>query len=272
MLEKQCILLCLFFYLRRDCSIYGIPGAPYETYIVSSSAPAHSTRDLASRTTLLATHYIDDLTGFSTALLPIFDEINNLTNITNISRQSPAPVEGSDFASFNQEACEILVDKGEEMVSNREPKFAPCIQGVLSPIAQFDFFILDEAYHYMALLQLHCRTSGFFCQKRIQRSVNAILACIKSMSFVDGPCPGAVVLPPLFTAGCHASNTDDRQSIMSLPHKSEMFFGMGNVKSASKTLKRLWTTRDCLVQEEGENNSKKWQDIIGYFLTPQSQC
>ncbi|CZR65217.1 uncharacterized protein PAC_15117 [Phialocephala subalpina] len=201
-------------------------------------------------------HYIDDLTGFSTTLLPIFEEINNLT-------KTPVSTDRVCFTSFTRETCKILVDKVEDMLSHHELKFAPGLENMLSPLERFDFFVLDEAYHHMALLHLYFRACGIF-EQRIQRSVSAIISCINQMSFIDGPCPGAAVLPPLFIAGRHASNTDDRQSIMSLLHKSEMFFGMGNVKSARNTLKQLWTSRDCLVQEEedGENASKKWQNII----------
>lgn len=204
--------------------------------------------------------YIDDLAGFSTALLPTFDEINHLVNAT---RQVPGiTLNPVVHDAFIKETCEILVAKVENLLLIREPRFSPSAKNILSPRVQFDLFTLDEAHHHMALLQLYCRISSEVSQNRIQQSVSTIIACINRMSFVDEPCPCIAILPPLFIAGCHAKDYYDRYAVMSLLEKSTTFFAMGNVKLARRTLKELWEARDRL-EDEGDGESTKWQDLIG---------
>jgi hypothetical protein len=235
--------------------------------VIASSYGMCSTEDGLLIVNKPTEHYIDDLSGFSTALLPTFDEINNLMST---SQRSPNIAGGTvDVDSFTEETCRILIERVEDLLSKREPKFAPRVENTLSPLVQFDFFTLDEAYHHMALLQLYCIASRPFPAERIQNSVATIIACINKMSFVDEPCPSVAVLPPLFIAGCHASICNDRKEIVSLLHKSEIFYGMGNVKSARKILNQIWGIRDTLEEEEGGLGAKKWRDIVGknVFLT-----
>ena len=248
---------------RQETSVWKFLDRLYKSIevIALSCGLLNASDDLLTSTEPSNEEYIDDLTGFSTALLSTFDEINHLTNMTQRT-------EGLPEGLFLQETCEILVQKVDGLLSTREPIFSTEVDGLLTPLARFDFFMLDEAYHHMALLQLYFKASGIYDVGRVHQSVAAILACVNKMSFGDEPCPSAAVLPPLFVAGCHSNNPEDRQAVMRLLYKSEMFFGMGNVKSARESLKRLWAVWDSL-DEEGECDEycNEWQDAIGMSIS-----
>ncbi|KAJ9133726.1 hypothetical protein NKR23_g10559 [Pleurostoma richardsiae] len=201
--------------------------------------------------------YIDDLAGFSTALLPIFNVINRLDKS-----------ESNQRASCSVDAdmpVHLLIQRVRTMLAVRSHStFRPTL--VLPESTQTDFYLLDEAYHHMALLQLYrhaAPASPLYGgpDPATQVSVRRIISCISDMEIESLPCPGVATLPPLFTAGRAATAPQDRERILRLLDKVWGCFGMGNVVATREFLQRLWSG-DALCREE-DGDTETW-DFLPY--------
>ncbi|KAF7563307.1 hypothetical protein G7046_g816 [Stylonectria norvegica] len=187
--------------------------------------------------------YIDDLAGFSTKPVPIFESISSMDrdieNHTSLFGASTFDfLSASLFPQYLQ-----LIDQVQTMRALRRLKFRPELKDSLSANTQTDFGLLDEAHHHMALLQLYERVdslAGPVSSHSAQESVKRIIACIGGMDIAARPCPGVATLPPLFAAGCAAANSQDRNQILGLLLHVRACFGMGNVTSTSRFLEARW--------------------------------
>ncbi|KPM45327.1 hypothetical protein AK830_g1186 [Neonectria ditissima] len=142
--------------------------------------------------------FIDDLAGFSTSLVPIFKWVSAF--------EAPEQhVLGDDYhASTSMLPQNLqLIERVRAMLLVRHEKFRPEVSESLSFALKSDFWLLDEAYHHMALLQLYERTEteGDGFSSPIQHSVTSIITAITAMDIAARPCPGVATLPPLFAAG-----------------------------------------------------------------------
>lgn len=171
--------------------------------------------------------YIDDLAGFSTSLVPIFDSLSN-----------GPPSSGTRVVSQNVR----LIERVRAMLVIRRPRFRHEIDTTLSISDKTDFWLLDEAYHHMALLQLYERSGTPQAQiaSVVQRSIERIISCIGSMNIEARPCPGVATLPPLFAAGCSTTNEHERAQILGLLLHVQECFGMGNVSCTYQFLESKW--------------------------------
>ena len=137
------------------------------------------------------------------------------------------------------------------MIAVRAPIFRPGLE--LSTFSQRDLYTVDEAYHHMALLQIYRRGSLLSSLSIVQKSVKRIVDCVSSMAFLQEPCPFAAALPPLFIAGCAATDKEDQENIFALMNQLWACFGMGNVKTAQEILKKTWMSRSSNTDDNGAN-------------------
>ncbi len=204
-----------------------------------------------SRTPTVEETYIDDLAGYSTKLLPIFEEINDLGS--SMDGHAECDLEGDTLSYHSRQDLaynsQLLFDRVRSMLAVRTPIFRAGLE--VSTLAQRDLYTLDEAYHHMALLQICRRGSLTLSLSVIQQSVRRIVACVSSMAFLQEPCPCAAALPPFFIAGCAATVKEDQEIIFTLMDQLWACFGMSNVKTAQDILRRTWMPRSSNTDENG---------------------
>lgn len=211
-----------------------------------------------------STAYIDDLSGFSTSLLPVFEEINLLNIKKRYSTQDMTDNLGNTgLPDLQEESCQLLIESVHRMLSSRKQEFRPGIEELFSPKIQRDLFSLDEAYHYMALLLLYERARWKVSDDVILNSARRIVSCVSQLSIIDPPCPAVAALPPLFVSGCHMRDDHDREVILDILHQMESHFGMGNVRSARTLLKKVWAIND---ENDSDNRQSSWNLLSGIVI------
>lgn len=223
----------------------------------------HNLPGLSEYDGIPSTAYIDDLSGFSTSLLPVFEEINLLTIKTRYSAQDTTDILGNT-ADLQEESCRLLIENVHRMLSLRKQEFRPDIQKLFSSKTQRDFFSLDEAYHYMALLLLYERARWKVSDDVILDSARKIISCVSQLSMIDPPCPAVAALPPLFVSGCHIRDHHGREVVLDILHQMESHFGMGNVRSARTLLKKVWAVNDG---NDFDNQQSSWNLHFGSVIT-----
>lgn len=207
--------------------------------------------------------YIDDLAGFSTALVPVFESISKMDQAaTSRSRDDD---EAFDLTTTLLPQKLRLIERVRTMLLFRTTVLRPELNASLPMATKTDFGLLDEAYHHMALLQLYERVAGSQqgCDydTEIQTSVERIISCICAMDIIAKPCPAVATLPPLFAAGCSATLTHDRTRILGLLCQVRACFGMGNVTSTCRFLEKRWAHSNARIMLER-------QDIDGLGFLP----
>lgn len=192
--------------------------------------------------------HIDDLAGYSTRLLPIFKEINDLDLIRETSGsdffcdQEPGPPH-FDCNSLLEHQSHLLFDRIVALMAERNISELQK-DGVFPSVVSQDLYRLDEAYHHMAILQVFRRGSLSVPLQLIDDSRGAILTCLSAMEYEANPCPGVAALPPLFVAGSLCSNTADKQKVRRLLKTMWMRYSMGNVRQCRVVLERWWKEQD----------------------------
>ena len=187
--------------------------------------------------------YIDDLAGYSHRLLGIFREINDLPLV---SEDCLTCEEHSFCHSFLEHRSLLLYQRVRTLLSSRKMAFDCHLEDSVGR----DLYILDEAYHHMAILQIFRRGSLPVPRQAIKGSVQSIIEAISSMEFHKDVCPSVATLPPLFVAGTWCSTASERRSIQELLRVLWMNFGMGNVPATLKYLEQLW-------KEDGQGSCSK---------------
>lgn len=229
--------------------------------------------------------YIDDITSFCTALLPVFEEINRLRAIVNgegvedprmaeLKSESPE----SDAFSFevdNMEGtCLQLIRSVQDLLDpkTRILRFRPGVGERIPDAVKLDYYSCDEAYHHMALLQIYTISPSHIPASAVRAAVVRILTVIQSMTFVDHPCPAVAVLPPLFVAGSQAWEVEDRARVLGIMKRMEECWSMGNVKTSRDLLAQIWLSQDAR-KKKGEDIEKpfrweletgKWSLVLCY--------
>ncbi|EAS30171.3 uncharacterized protein CIMG_08917 [Coccidioides immitis RS] len=213
---------------------------------------------------LIGNDEIDDLTGFSTALIPIFGDINLLAVESGLSGEQQCPTGTDDISSIPndiiRERCFRMIENISSMLASHEPRFRPTIDASLSSLHRIDFAAVDETYHHVALLHLYRRVLNLPSSSTlVQKSVQQIIHRVSAIHFLHEPCPGVAVLQPLFAAGCEACDAADRDDVRTLLSRIESQYGMGNVRSARAFLEDLWIMRDESGDFEGR---MRWDKVM----------
>lgn len=202
------------------------------------------------------TDSIDEFTAYSADLLHTFVEIGGLLR----ERECISYSRDTHGSSSMEERCSVLIRKLSTAARRRHARMEDRVFAVLSPVRKAEFININEAYHQAALLHIHQRirrlpSTSFEIQEIVQR----ILALISGVEFLNGPCPGIVLLFPLFSAGCGAVRPTDRQQVRSLLHRMVRMYQIVAVQHSIKVLEALWSHRD----EYGESETNtSWETFI----------
>ncbi|KIW85898.1 hypothetical protein Z517_01291 [Fonsecaea pedrosoi CBS 271.37] len=193
---------------------------------------------------------IDDLAGYSTTLMPILEEINDLEPLredggSEFSCDSPPGLPHFDCSSPLEHKSHLLFDRVRALMAKRKMSRTQGGGGGHLPSSVYhDLYLVDEAYHHMALLQIFRRGSLSVPLQVIDNSRRSILDCLAAVTYQSGPCPGVATLPPLFVAGTLCTTKSDRDKVRGLLRTMWMHYGMGNVKSCQTVLQRWWKHQD----------------------------
>lgn len=200
--------------------------------------------------------HIDEFTAYSTDLVQVLIEIGFLLRKRD---QIPA-LEEEEFTCLDEHASR-LAQKVQAMLRRSRVSLGPTVKDCLSPSRRNEYLTVDEAYHQAALLHIHQRLRGLPSSSReIQTIVYRILALVEKVQLLDGPCPGIVLLFPLFSAGCGAIDPKDRQRVRVLLTDMIDRFGLRTVQQSMTLLENLWSHWD---QYGEEVKGVTWERFIG---------
>ncbi|KAF2768931.1 hypothetical protein EJ03DRAFT_327894 [Teratosphaeria nubilosa] len=189
---------------------------------------------------------VDDMTGFSTALIPIFKSVNQLHSIAR--SQQPFDCKGHYYSPVRY--CKSLLEHHSQILLervNRHMAFhRQCGIMLSSPLPATiatEITVLNEAWHHAALIQIWTHGELQSEQLSLHDKVETIITLIQSMKIVPGPCPAIAAVPVLFIAGGVARADTQRDAIRGLLGQMETCFGMGNVRSTMRYLETIWADR-----------------------------
>ncbi|KAI9729210.1 MAG: hypothetical protein M1834_007002 [Cirrosporium novae-zelandiae] len=214
-------------------------------------------------------NYIDDFTGYSTKLIPIFAEIGLLV----MERQSSETVINAGVSHIShtagisdlmRERCNRLIEEIQSMIHTDTGKFREGLEEIISPKFRCDYIALNQAYHHAALLHLYHRVLELPSSSQvIQTSVKQIITCISAMALLREPCPGIALLLPLFSAGCEVIDIVDRTRVTELLGVMDQYYNVRNVRRSMEFLQDLWMHRDI----EGDlYGYLRWDKLLGLYL------
>ncbi|KAI4846935.1 hypothetical protein E4T44_04787, partial [Aureobasidium sp. EXF-8845] len=151
--------------------------------------------------------YLDEYTGFTTDLTPIFREVGAAAWERRNNIQPTILQEGDlDEEAASLATC-IWARLDEQ--KTRPPRFRPGVEEQLSPRQKADFLSCNQIWHHMALIYIYRRISSHAATSPpVQSSVKTILGCIESLTATAGLTPLVVMTTPLFAAGCEAQGED----------------------------------------------------------------
>ncbi|KAF2496095.1 hypothetical protein BU16DRAFT_366852 [Lophium mytilinum] len=215
---------------------------------------------------------IDDLAGYSRDLLPIFQGISALDKTLDtydphfVCEEAPGSPH-FDYSSPLEHESHLLFDRVRRLLVKRAPPSGFSYSNLAKCIRD-DLFLLDEAYHHMAILQIYRQGSLSVPYGIIEGSKQRILACLSSMTYCASLCPGVAALPPLFVAGCLCSDVVDREEVRRLLKVLWINFGMGNVIASKEILERAWKRQDAAsnatVLRVSEALQDEYFDVLPY--------
>jgi hypothetical protein len=200
------------------------------------------------------TSYIDEFTAYSPDLVYIFSEIGALLRERQDISYRPSP----DL----EQRAEKLVQQLETMISAGQVDFMK-MDGVgsLSAAHKQEFVNINQAYHHAAILQIHQRLRGIHPSSAdIQNIVQRILDLLSRVRLLNGPCPGTVILFPVFSAGCGAITASQREQVRNVLHSMMERYRITNVQQCMDTLEALWSDRDKHGESEGNIS---WESFTG---------
>ncbi|KAH6891166.1 fungal-specific transcription factor domain-containing protein [Thelonectria olida] len=127
--------------------------------------------------------YIDEFTGFSTGLVPIFVEIGSLLRRRDKILQH-------DPESLEVRAVQ-LIQKVHRMMDNGCSGLRMKSSTTMSPTRRQEYLYINESYHQAALIHLYQRLRRMpSSSDQVQTSVRRILALLANVKLLNGPCPG----------------------------------------------------------------------------------
>lgn len=206
---------------------------------------------------------IDDLAGYSTKLLPIFQGVHNLDMLQSeeegcFSCDAPPGLPHWGCSSALEHQSHLLFDSVRELMLEREQLRSSDLPSLPEAVRR-DLWLLDEAYHHMAILQIFQRGSLSIPLHFLEDSRSAVLSCLGQMSYHSNPCPGVAILPPLFVAGSLCTSTADRDQVRSLLKTLWVNYGMANVRSCRTILESRWERQDQNLGSPGGLRVTAWQ-------------
>lgn len=212
--------------------------------------------------------YVDLFDGFSTRLLPIFERINDLSaEISTLRRLVKSEVE-PDSVNFlivlHKQRCDRLIYRLRTMIARPIEKLDPLIPMSVGDDFRTDLLLLNQVYHYTALLELYQRVLDKPpTDPEVQGALKGGIQNLKGMTFQTEACPAVATLHPIFTIGCSVSTIEDRSFVVDWLETLNQRYQMGNVRSAKLFLLELWQRND-LLQVSGAH--LQWDKLIRKFF------
>ncbi|KAH9828039.1 Fungal Zn2-Cys6 binuclear cluster domain-containing protein [Teratosphaeria destructans] len=189
---------------------------------------------------------VDDMTGFSTALIPIFKGVNQLHSI--VRSQQPFDCKGHYYSPVRY--CKSLLEHHSQILFERvtahmefQRECGIMLSAPLPANIANEITVLNEAWHHAALIQIWTHGELHSEQLSLHGEVDKIIALVQSLKIVAGPCPAIGAVPVLFIAGGVARADAQKDAIRALLRQMEACFGMGNVRSTMRYLETLWADR-----------------------------
>ncbi|CAH0026987.1 unnamed protein product [Clonostachys rhizophaga] len=221
---------------------------------VSGYPPSEAVSQLAMKITRSNNERgtIDEFTAYSTDLVQVLIELGTLLRKRNLG--------GLKTGSLQMRAMN-LAQRLHQMLDRGTGNFGDRDSLQLSSARQNEYIREDEAYHQALLVHIYQRLRGMPASSgEIQAIVRRLLDLVSSIKLHEGPCPGIVLLFPLFSAGVGAVHSEDQQRIRDLLTGMMGKFGLGNAQQSLKLLDALWSHRDA--HGESEMNVT-WEGFIG---------
>ncbi|KAM0261160.1 hypothetical protein ACHAQJ_002422 [Trichoderma viride] len=212
-----------------------------------------------------AFHYIDVFDGFSTDLLPVFRDINEMAvemrAIRDIEQQTAEiPQSITDLRSVVNNRCNRLISRVKIMSENPTSELDPLLSRSQKDDYCADFMTLNKLCHHTALLELYQRVLDQpQTDHEVQVEVKSGIRCLKHLVLTKGSTPGVAALHPIFIIGCSATTAQDRSFVMEWLEKMRLLYCMGNVPSAKLFLFELWQRNDAL---EAADSHIQWDKFM----------
>jgi hypothetical protein len=186
--------------------------------------------------------YLDEYTGFTTDLTPIFREVGAAAWERRNNIQPTILQEGDlDEEAASLATC-IWARLDEQ--KTRPPRFRPGVEEQLSPRQKADFLSCNQIWHHMALIYIYRRISSHAATSPpVQSSVKTILGCIESLTATAGLTPLVVMTTPLFAAGCEAQG-EDRDRVRALLRSMFDLLHIPNIHRSLEVLESFWASTE----------------------------
>lgn len=168
-------------------------------------------------------NHICHLTGISVALSPVLELIREFCRMHKADPTLIHDISSPVYISY------IRLVKFINMLLHRRT-WTIISNPNLSDQANRDLWLLDEAYHHTALLQLHLcvHTAEKPLSRTIQASVRRIIECIGGMNFTTKPNYVAYTLNPLRQACKSAVIQDDKDMLVDIIEKARRCVPLSN--------------------------------------------
>ena len=190
--------------------------------------------------------YLDVFTGCSSDLIPIFSEIRLLIDNYETLRLS------AHKSEYLRVALDLLMGRGRKLVQHvllmltrigsYDVRFHRDFQETMDHSIAWQYLLLNQCYHYVALIMLHCKILGSAPNSPVvQQAVHSIVSLGSTIQFWKTKTSPAIALTqPLFVAGSAAIEKVDRDDILHLLKELYRCFGCGSVKSIREKFARKW--------------------------------
>lgn len=246
------------------------PKAFLSRCFVSIAALANLSRkpptDFASKQALCMTGYtrrpgyIDEFLAYSTDLIPVFEEIGTLLRRY---KQQALPSDNGEVKIIEQSSLD-LIERIRAMVKV-EPRVEKISAEMASGSRYNEYLRVNEAYHQAAILHIQQRLLRLPPSAiEIQEAVVRIISLLEGVELAIKPCPGVVLLFPLFSAGCGAIQVSDRYQVRSMLEAMDQMYGLVTVRHSIQVLKRLWTHR---TRHGDSDLNVLWDSFVGECLS-----
>lgn len=201
---------------------------------------------------------LDEYTGFSTDLFPVFQEIGaaaweryKAENDPNYETLLTEEDMEAEAVSLEQTVLSMI-----EQDKAKPPRFYPGLEEKLSAEQINDFKLSNEAHQQMALIQIYRRLSKLPADSsEVQTAVRRILECVDAITPTPGLSPLVVLTTAIFTAGCEATG-EDRDLVRKILQRMFELLRIPNMRRSLEVLETFW------ADEATQNGLQDWDTFM----------
>lgn len=200
--------------------------------------------------------HIDEFTAYSTSLVYVFAEAGSLLREQSEKGQSTQQIELRTRDLISQLRSKISLSN----INQGTEHFG------VSSAHRLDYARINESYHHAALIQIYLRIRKLEpSADEIQQAVRRILELLSRVEIVVGPCPGTVMLFPIFSAGCAAVKVSDQDQVRDILQAMLDRYKIANVQHCMKLLETLWFEQGSTSHSQA---APIWTAFIGKLMRP----